>query len=730
LLLDNFEHLSAFAPIVLRIMEACRYTSILVTSRHRLRLQAEWIFVVSGLPIPETHRLLDGDDVDLFARRYSSLQLFRERAQRAGADFSLQDDEIEAVLTICRLLEGLPLGIELAAGLTTELSPTQIAAKLQRSHHILTTEMADVPPRHRSLQALFDFSWRLLSPAEQQMIAICAIFTDRFSGAAATAISNLSHEHLQALVQKSLLRQLEDDRFVMQPVVRQWAHEKLAQNACRLAETKRAYQNYFMGMLADFTARLGNDPALAYAAQKEFTHILAAWRFAVEQKNIEILGQNAKRMSQLLTWHGTHQEGAQYFIWAIECTQALRTQPNPPDHLLTVLGRLLVEAAFFHSRTGQLDLARSEAREAMAIAQQIGDRSLEIDSLKNLAYAAWFSGNLEEGETYIKEELRLARLEGDLAAEAYGLGGVAIIAQHRGLIGQAIEGCELALDIAQAAGETLLALTLANHLGAAYLAQGRLWLADVHFRSLLPLRRRAGDVLGEGVTLLSLSQTNLALGDPVGAARNGQAALAIFQQIIAHRHESQALSHLAHTYRQIGDQETAYAYAQQALQIADAHPMTPARAKALLALGAVFTAQGQLHSAQTAFTEAIRLAEKLQEANMVACARVRCARVLLALQQHRAAQQLVEDIMPQLAKLSNDWTVDPVGIYVQCYAVLNAVGNPTAHLLLDAGHRLLCQQAEQIGDESAKKRFLYNIPSHQEILRLWEKQTRRRAPTP
>ncbi len=722
LVLDNFEHLTRHATVVLRILDASPRSSILVTSRHRLNLQAEWVFTLSGLPVPHQTIPTASADVTRLAQQFSSLQLFSERASRSGTAFSLGTDNLAAVLTICRLLDGLPLGIELAAGLAPALSPAQIAATLEQSHHILATEWADIPARHRSLQAVLDYSWRLLSDTEAQTLTRCALFNDRFNVAAAEAITGFSSQQLQMLCHKSLLRQLENAHFVMQPVVRRWAYEKLAQNARRLEEAKIVFQNYFIGLISDCAAQVGNDAGGAHPAHAQFTHILTAWRFAIEQKNIEMFGRGAQGLSQLFRFHGTYQEGAQHFTRAAECVRAMRAQADAPGNALTIHGRLLVEAGYFHSRIGQLDLTRSEAHEALVIAQQTGDRALEIDSLKNLAYAAWFSGDLEAGEAYIEEELRLARLAGDPEAESYGLGGVAIILQHKGLIDQAIEKYECAIELAQIAGEIQMAMLQANLLGTAYLAKGNLWLANIHFRSLLSLRRRVGDTFNEGVALLSLAQTTLALGDLTEAVQHGQAALSIFRRQVTYRHESRTLSQLAHTFHQMGDQETAHAYAQQALQVADDHHIAPARAHALLTLGTILIAQGQLHDAQATFTEALQMAEQIKETNIVTCAQVRCARVLLALRQNHAAHELVERALPQLPQLENDWSFDPVGIYVQSYAVLKAHGDPTAQMLLEAGHRLLCRVAEQIGDDGLKKRFLHNVPSHRELLHLWEKQ--------
>jgi predicted ATPase len=156
LVLDNFEHLTDGAPMLSALLAAAPGVTVLVTSRESLHLQEEWRYPVAGLPVPEESDALDGED-------YDAVQLFVERARRVRPSFSYAVER-EGLVRVCRLVEGLPLAIELAASWTETLPCAAVADEIEGSLSLLTTRLRNVPERHRSVRAVFDHSWRLLAP--------------------------------------------------------------------------------------------------------------------------------------------------------------------------------------------------------------------------------------------------------------------------------------------------------------------------------------------------------------------------------------------------------------------------------------------------------------------------------------------------------------------------------------------------------------------------------------
>ena len=167
LVLDNFEHLVDGADLLGEIIERAPKVELLTTSRERLNVQSEWVLDVHGLGLAENGNGGSG-----------ALRLFVERATQVEPGFSLDDDERVEARRICRLVEGLPLGIELAASWVSVLSCAEIADEIEQNIDFLATSMRDVPERHRSLRAAFDQSWRLLS-GEQQACSRAALGAPR-----------------------------------------------------------------------------------------------------------------------------------------------------------------------------------------------------------------------------------------------------------------------------------------------------------------------------------------------------------------------------------------------------------------------------------------------------------------------------------------------------------------------------------------------------------------------
>jgi predicted ATPase/DNA-binding SARP family transcriptional activator len=220
LVLDGFEHLLQGADLVLRILRNAPRVTILLTSQQRLGFQAECLFEIKGLAYAESEQVREDDN-------YSAVELFVERARRARADFALTAENTPGVMRICRLVEGMPLGIELAAARVGELSCEQIAREIERSLDFLATDLRDVPERHRSLRAVFEHSWNLLAEKEKNVLSQLAVFRGDFQSEAAELVVAASPSAIAGLVEKSFLSPTPAGCYHMHAVLRKYAAEKL-----------------------------------------------------------------------------------------------------------------------------------------------------------------------------------------------------------------------------------------------------------------------------------------------------------------------------------------------------------------------------------------------------------------------------------------------------------------------------------------------------------------------
>src|SRR5207247_2625355 len=151
---------------------------------------------------------------------YSAVQLFVQRARQIQAHFSLSEN-VEAVTIICQRLEGMPLGLELAATWLRVMTCEQIAAQMESGLDFLTTPLRNIPERHRSLRVVFEQSWALLSGDEQAVLMKLSIFRGGFDREAAEQVAGASLSLLASLVDKSLLRLNSSGRYDLHELVRQ-----------------------------------------------------------------------------------------------------------------------------------------------------------------------------------------------------------------------------------------------------------------------------------------------------------------------------------------------------------------------------------------------------------------------------------------------------------------------------------------------------------------------------
>ncbi len=249
LVLDNFEHLLEGTSFVRELIDHCPGLKLLVTSRERLNLQHEWVFTLEGLAYPEEGTTLGG------AESFDAVQLFLQRARQAHHGFSLTADVPPAVMRICQLVAGMPLAIELASSWLRALPAGDIVRELERGIDLLESPVRDVPGRHRSVRAVFDHSWTLLSVEEREVLRRLSVFRGGFRREAAAVVAGASLPVLARLVDTSLLRMSTEGRYDRHPLLAQYTREKLAGRPEEKAEAEQKHGSYYLGLVRDTRTR-------------------------------------------------------------------------------------------------------------------------------------------------------------------------------------------------------------------------------------------------------------------------------------------------------------------------------------------------------------------------------------------------------------------------------------------------------------------------------------------
>jgi predicted ATPase len=335
---------------------------LLVTSREILNLQEEWLYHVQGLPAPQD----DHTDGDLDG--CAAVQLFVERARQVRRDFSL-DDELAGVIRICQLVEGMPLAIELAAAWTKSLPCPEISAEIQRNADFLRTSLRNVPDRQRSMQAVFDYSWQLLTEKERDGFRRLSVFRGSFSREAAERVASAPLPSLSALVDKSLLRSEPDGRYQIHELLRQYAALQLAQSPEDVARVYDTHCAYFADFLRDRWEDLtgGRQLEAITEIRAELGNIRAAWGWAVELTKVEEIQKSTQPLSWFYQFQSRYLEGANAFERA---SQSL-TRLDAEEQTDLALVALLTERGWLYIRLGRIEEAEAVLAKCQAIYRRL-----------------------------------------------------------------------------------------------------------------------------------------------------------------------------------------------------------------------------------------------------------------------------------------------------------------------------------------------------------------------
>ncbi|MCB0168254.1 MAG: hypothetical protein KDI79_28765, partial [Anaerolineae bacterium] len=393
LIMDNLEHvIDGGAELLLDMLQAAPEIVLVVTSRERLNAQAEDLFRLHGLPYPKT-------DNDPDAARYAAVRLFTDRAHRLNKTFGLSEATLGHVVQICRLVEGLPLGLELAATWVRDVSVSQIAASLTKDFDLLETDLRDISPRHRNIAAVFEHSWRLLTPAEQAVLPQLAVFRGGFTLAAAQSVTGASPLVLTRLRYKSFLRSSGDGHYAMHELLRQLALRKLNENPAAAKQAQSHHSTYFLTLLQEQADRLTGIHAAQVGAmlRSELDNIRQSWRWAVETSAWEQLRSSTAGLVAFLVHEGLDFEGVQLLQLAIDAVE-VQTETIPD-----LLAFLRVKHLSLLNSINTLDEIMTSIERALALTQSnpaLADLEAEIYFIWSLNHLDYVS-NPKEARVYL-----------------------------------------------------------------------------------------------------------------------------------------------------------------------------------------------------------------------------------------------------------------------------------------------------------------------------------------
>jgi predicted ATPase len=527
LLLDNLEHLLEGVDVLAELLAGAPGLKLLVTSRERLELSGEWVFEVEGLAVPP-----EGQVEGL--EKHSAVELFLQRARQARVDFELSVEDCPEVVRICRLVEGMPLAIELAAAWVPVLSCQEIADEIERSIDFLTTKVRDVPERQRSIRAVFDHSWQLLSEEEQHVLRWMSVFRGGFTRQAAEAVAGAGLALLSALVAKSFLRSTSEGRYGLHELVRQYVADRLAEVPEEEGEARDRHSAYYTDLVARLEGRLKGAGQLQALAEMDadIDNIRTAWRWAVRRGDLAAIRKPVRALWYYFEMHAWYQEAEATFGWAVSQLSSGFAPDGEPENdawaLREYLGALQGWSCL---RLGKLEQSQMLLESSLASLRSLGISIELADALYFSGVVAWLSGDYARAQAHCLEALALAEQVGNQWDIATATGNIGLVAQALGEYEEAQQRFEAANAIYRRLGEQRMVAVGLYFLGTLKRTLGAHDEAQACFRESLALSTLVGERWIYGMALSQLGEIMHLLGDHVEAIRLLKESLILLREL-------------------------------------------------------------------------------------------------------------------------------------------------------------------------------------------------------
>jgi predicted ATPase/DNA-binding winged helix-turn-helix (wHTH) protein len=545
LLLDNFEHLIEAVSTVAELLTMSSNLKILVTSRAPLHVYGEHEFPVPPLALPDSRSMPTLETLS----RYPAISLFVQRAVAAKPDFELNQENALAVAEICARLDGLPLAIELAAARIKVLSPASVQARLSSRLHLLTGGARDMPQRHQTLRAAMDWSYDLLSAAEQKLFRRLSVFVGGCNLEGAEAVCDTKAdldldllEGMTSMVDKSLVQPSDytrgESRFVMLETIREYALEKLEASGEKIF-TKRAHAAYCLVLAEEEATERGGSEETAWAE-----------RFALEHDNFRA-GLEWLTETGNAEW-GLRLGAALFRFW--EMREFLTEGRSRLDKLLKIAGaetptksrtRALFAAGVLAGAQGDYLSADTLIGESLDIARRLGDKQGAAVSLNAMAVNARDRGDLDRARSLFEESLMLWREVGHRKAIARSLSNLANIAKLQGDNIRARSLYAECLSIFRELGDRAGVAWSLNYEGDAARDQGDFKAARTLYEQGLVMFRELDDRWGIAGTLADLGCLAQEEGNYSAAHSMFGESIKIFHELNHKRGIARLLEHFA-----------------------------------------------------------------------------------------------------------------------------------------------------------------------------------------
>lgn len=628
LILDDCEQLHEGKALIADMLQVTPRLQILATSEARLGLRGECAFTIQGLAYPENEEVAE-------AGRYAAVRLFLQCARKVKPDFALTAEERPYVIRICRMLEGMPLGIELATPWLAMVTAKEVAEEIEHNLDFLVTPIASTS-QHNSLRAAFEHSWKILAAQERQALATLSVFRGGFTREAAARVAWTNVEHLDAIIGRSFLRQVGSraekaaTRYEMPEIFRLYAREKLRSESrpgkgengeSAEAQAQSRHCDYYATFLQERVPALqgeGQAEAISDIAE-EIENARAAWNWAISQTRPAQIDNYVEGLFLFYEMRSWYEEGEEAFARAADQLRGIGrgeltpagsgegTQGNSEElQRALVLGKVLARQGWFNLRLARFEQANELMQESLRLLRPLGNDLAIAFTLSGLGVVTETLGSYDQAKAYQEESLALFRAAADqwgITNALIRLGNTAIaLSQYR----QARDYYSQALTTSEAAGNLRGVALCLNNLGQIAEKLGEQETAEELFQESLEIKKEIGDRTGMAYSLNNLGYVAYLGGKNQQALASLQESLAIFTLIGDGRGRAYALNNIGHVARALRQLDKAAQVYQESNQLFREIGDPFGMAFTANDLGNVLNDQSHYDQAQQQFLEALR----------------------------------------------------------------------------------------------------------------------------
>lgn len=604
LVLDNFEQLLDGVDWLNQLLRSSADIKLLVTSREALNLSAEWRFDLEGLAC--------SSDDGLALESISGVKLFLQSARQVRSGFELTETNEAHICSLCELVAGMPLAIKLAATWLRVLSCERIVEELKRNIDILTTRMRDVPMRQRSMRAIFDYTWQLLTESEQSVFQAISCFRGGFTEEAVFYVAGATPFLLAGLLDRGLIQlQNEPLRYQIHELTQQYAAEKLnaSPHASLVAER---HSTFYLNFVAKQQISIYREaPELTIPALKDqIDNIRQAWRWAVTNYQVKTLTLAVDTLAYFYEVTGLVREAKQLFGHAIKQFQhAFHHKPSPD--ISQLLCQLLLKQAKFLELAGELKSIKRLIELAFQLAKQTQNRYCLAEAHCIWGRALQLMGELDQAIEEQKQAVAHYEALGEKRPLALALDLLGHVYFKKGMPDKALDYHQQALQINLESGDKYGQAFSISEIGNTYLIKERYQLALSYLKDALCIFKEFDSLLAIGRTANNIGLLLYFMEKYTEALSYLEHALQIEQELGNYPADANTLDNLGRVHMALGSYTQARDYYQQALSLFRDSSEKIGIAEVLNMLGILHTETGEYEQARQQLQEALILMKEI-----------------------------------------------------------------------------------------------------------------------